>query len=67
MQIYEHGISFEKIKEQLQIFKNGINKSNLISPATVSNGILSLSEADFEVKATLFDASKSKLKLKKLD
>ncbi|MCD0475945.1 DUF4301 family protein [Flavobacterium sp. EDS] len=65
VQIYEHGISFEKIKEQLQIFKNGINKSNLISPATVSNGILSLSEADFEVKATLFDASKSKLKLKK--
>ncbi|AYN06263.1 DUF4301 family protein [Flavobacterium sp. 140616W15] len=65
VQIYEYGISFEKIKEQLQIFKNGINKSNLISPATVSNGILSLSEADFEVKATLFDASKSKLKLKK--
>ncbi len=65
VQIYEYGISFEKIKEQLQIFKNGINKSNLISPATVSNGILSLSEADFEVKATSFDASKSKLKLKK--
>ncbi|MDN3674896.1 DUF4301 family protein [Flavobacterium branchiarum] len=65
VQIYEHGIPFEKIKEQLQIFKNGINKSNLISPATVSNGILSLSEADFEAKASLFDASKSKLKLKK--
>ncbi|MCC9072913.1 DUF4301 family protein [Flavobacterium sp. F-65] len=65
VQIYEHGISFEKIKEQLQIFKNGINKSHLISPATVSNGILSLSEADFETKAALFDANKSKLKLKK--
>lgn len=65
VQIYEHGIPFEKIKEQFRIFKNGINKSNLISPATVSNGILSLSESAFEAKATLFDASKSKLKLKK--
>ncbi|MCV9934004.1 DUF4301 family protein [Flavobacterium sp. LS1R47] len=65
VQIYEHGISFEKIKKQLQIFKNGINKSHLISPATVSNGILSLSEADFETKAILFDANKATLKLKK--
>lgn len=65
VQIYEHGICFEKIKEQLQVFKNGINKSRLISPATVSNGILSLSEVEFETKAILFDVNKSNLKLKK--
>lgn len=65
VQIYEHGIPFEKIQKQLSIFKNGINKSHLISPATVTNGILSLSEADFEMKAAFFDANKSKLKLKK--
>ncbi|MCV9929862.1 DUF4301 family protein [Flavobacterium sp. LS1R49] len=65
VQIYEHGISFEKIKKQLSIFKNGINKSNLISPATVLSGILDLSETDFEVKAAFFDANKSNLKLKK--
>ncbi|MFW0739556.1 DUF4301 family protein [Flavobacterium sp. T12S277] len=65
VQIYEHGISFEKILQQLQIFKNGITKSNLISPATITNGILSLSEAEFEEKAAFFDAQKSKIKLKK--
>jgi nicotinamide riboside kinase len=65
VQIYEHGIPFEKIKNQLEIFKSGINKSNLISPATVLNGILNLSEADFETKAAVFDANKSNLKLKK--
>ncbi|KFF15254.1 DUF4301 family protein [Flavobacterium hydatis] len=65
VQIYEYGIPFEKIKNQLEIFKSGINKSNLISPATVLNGILNLSEADFETKAAVFDGNKSNLKLKK--
>ncbi|CAA9202189.1 DUF4301 family protein [Flavobacterium collinsii] len=65
VQMYEHGIPFEKILQQLQIFKNGITKSNLISPATTANGILSLSEAEFEEKAVFFDVQKSKIKLKK--
>ena len=65
LQIYEHGIPFEKIQSQLSILKKGIAKSNLISPATTSNGILNLSETDFEIKAAFFDANKSKLKLKK--
>ncbi|MEO7977402.1 DUF4301 family protein [Flavobacterium sp.] len=65
LQIYEHGIPFEKIQKQLSILKKGIAKSNLISPAAASNGILNLSETDFEIKAAFFDANKSKLKLKK--
>jgi nicotinamide riboside kinase len=65
VQIYDHGISFEKILNQLGIFKNGIAKTNLISPATINNGILSLSDADFEKKAAFFDSEKSKIKLKK--
>jgi len=65
LQIYEHGIPFEKIQMQLSILKKGITKSNLISPATISNGILNLSEADFEIKAALFDENKAALKLKK--
>jgi len=65
LQIYEHGIPFEKIQTQLSILKKGIPKSNLISPATISNGILNLSEADFEIKAALFDENKAALKLKK--
>lgn len=65
VQIYNHGISFEKILQQLQIFKSGILKSNLISPAIITNGILSLSEAEFEEKAAFFDLQKENLKLKK--
>ncbi|MFH6943743.1 DUF4301 family protein [Flavobacterium sp. FlaQc-50] len=65
VEIYEHGIPFEKILKQLKIFKNGIAKSNLISPATVNKGILSLTERDFEEKANFFDLQKAALKLKK--
>lgn len=65
VQIYNHGISIDKILNQLQIFRTGILKSNLISPATINNGILSLSEAEFEEKAAFFDLQKDKLRLKK--
>jgi nicotinamide riboside kinase len=65
VEIYNHGVSIESVLQQLEIFKNGILKSNLVSPATISNGILNLTENDFEAKATFFDLQKSKLKLKK--
>lgn len=65
LQIYEHGIPFEKIQSQLSTLKKGIAKINLVSPATVSKGILNLSETDFEIKAALFDENKATLKLKK--
>jgi len=65
VQIYEHGIPLENIQNQLQIFKKGIPKTVLAEPATVSNGILKLSENDFHLKADFFDANKSSLKLKK--
>ena len=65
LQTYEHGISFGKIQEQLLILKKGIAKINLVKPATISNGILNLSQTDFESEATFFDDSKSGLKLKK--
>jgi nicotinamide riboside kinase len=65
VQIYEHGIPFENIKNQLNIFKNGISKTVLTEPATVFNGILKLSQNDFQQKADFFDANKSTLKLKK--
>lgn len=65
VEIYNHGVSIESVSQQLKIFKNGILKSNLISPATIGNGILNLEENDFEAKARFFDLQKSKLKLKK--
>jgi nicotinamide riboside kinase len=65
VQIYNHEIPFNKILKQLEIFKNGIAKANLISPATINNGILSLSESEFKEKAAFFDLQKERLKLKK--
>ena len=63
VEIYNHGIPFENILKQLKIFKKGISKCNLISPATVNNGILSLTTADFEEKAHFFDTHKEDFKI----
>ncbi len=65
VQIYEHGIALENVQNQLDIFKNGISKAILVVPATVKNGILKLSEEDFQTKADFFDANKSACKLEK--
>ncbi|WP_264565653.1 DUF4301 family protein [Flavobacterium sp. N3904] len=65
LQIYEHGIPLENLKDQLRIYNEGILKSVLVSPATLNHGIVQLSNADFEQKAAYFDANKSKFKLEK--
>ncbi|MFV8370930.1 DUF4301 family protein [Flavobacterium sp. LB2P74] len=65
VQIYEHGVPLKNIKQQLSFFRNGITKSNLVGPATLLNGILKLSEKDFQEKAAFFDKNKTNLKLEK--
>lgn len=65
VEIYNHGTDFENVFKQLDIFKDGIPKSNLISPAIISNGILGLTEIEFQEKASFYDAEKTKFKLKK--
>jgi len=65
VQIYEHGIPFENIIEQLNFFKNGIPKTELIKPASLLDGILNLSEEQLKEKVTYFDQNKSKFVLEK--
>ena len=65
LQIYEYGIPLENIKKQLSVFKDGILKSVLVNPATLNDGILKLSNAEFEQKANFFDANKNAYKIKK--
>lgn len=65
VQIFELGVPLENIQSQLENFKNGITKTNLVEPATVSNGILKLSADDFQIKADFFDANKSNFTLEK--
>jgi nicotinamide riboside kinase len=65
LQIYKHGIPIENIKKQLSIFNEGIQKINLVNPATPEHGILQLSDVEFEQRADYFVINKSKLKLEK--
>ncbi|WP_310378556.1 DUF4301 family protein [Flavobacterium sp.] len=65
VQIYQHGIPLENIKNQLQIFKTGIAKTILEKPAILNDGILHFSEEEFREKALFFDTKKENLKLKK--
>ncbi|MFE3867250.1 DUF4301 family protein [Flavobacterium sp. LS2P90] len=65
VQIYENEIPLKNIKQQLSFFRNGIAKINLVGPATLFNGILKLSENDFQEKVIFFDENKSNLKLEK--
>nr|WP_315195220.1 DUF4301 family protein [uncultured Flavobacterium sp.] len=65
LQIYKHGIPVENIKRQLSIFNEGIQKINLVNPATPEHGILQLSDVEFEQRADFFVINKSKLKLEK--
>ncbi|MBW1654468.1 DUF4301 family protein [Flavobacterium quisquiliarum] len=65
VQIYNRGISFDTILQQLKNFEKGIAKSNLIRPATINDGILSLSQNEFQEKALFFDNQKDQFKIKK--
>jgi nicotinamide riboside kinase len=65
VQVHEHGVNIDTVKKQLGIFQTGIAKAVLERVATKGDGIISLSDAEFEKYAQDFDGCKSKLKLKK--
>jgi nicotinamide riboside kinase len=63
-QIYRHEIPLKNIQNQLNLFKNGIDKAFLTAAGTILNGIIKFSKDDFQEKVNFFDAHKSTLKLK---
>ena len=65
VQIYNHGIAIANIQKQLEFLKTGISKTVLISPASIDNGILKLSDADLKDKADLFISKKQSFSLLK--
>lgn len=65
LQIHEYGIPLENIQKQIKFFQNGVSKNILVSPATLSKGILELSEIDFQKKAVFYDSNKTNYKIKK--
>jgi hypothetical protein len=64
-QIAALGISLDKIEGELLLFKLGIPKITLEKPATINDGIVKLSNEEFQKFADSFDAKKDTLKLKK--
>ena len=64
-QIKALGISLDKIEGELLLFQLGIPKITLERPATINDGIVKLSNEEFQNYADFFDAEKKVLKLKK--
>jgi nicotinamide riboside kinase len=65
LQILDAEIPLTQIENQLAIYKNGIAKINLNRPAIIDDGILKLTDEEFQVYSTLFDSKKDHFKLKK--
>lgn len=65
LQILDAEIPLTQIENQLAIYKNGIVKTNLNRPAIIDDGILKLTDEEFQVYSTLFDSKKDNFKIKK--
>lgn len=63
--IQKRGNSLDKIEQQLLYFKNGVPMINLVKPAIIGDGILSLSEKEVEEYSDFFDAHKSNYTIEK--
>lgn len=64
-QINALDISLDKIEGELLLFQSGIPKITLERPANINDGIVKLSNEEFQNFADFFDVRKEKLKLKK--
>jgi hypothetical protein len=64
-QIKAKGISLDKITGELLLFQSGIPAITLDRPATINDGIVKLTEEEFQQYALLFDRNKTAFKLKK--
>ena len=63
VQIYNHGITLENIENQISIFKKGVAKTILDRAATINDGIIKLSDSDWQHYIDLFETEKSNHKL----
>ena len=63
VQIHNYGISLENIESQINIFIKGIAKTNLDRAATINDGVLALSDQEWQSFIDLFEAEKENNKL----
>jgi nicotinamide riboside kinase len=65
LQIFSYGIPIKSIENQLHFFKTGIPKAILERPAIVRDGVLKLSDQQFQDFVNRFEAEKGNLTLQK--
>lgn len=63
--IINRGNSIEKLEQQLQFFKDGINKMNLVKSASKGDGIWVFDEAEKQEFISYFDKHKNKYTIEK--
>jgi hypothetical protein len=64
-QINQKGLTIEKIKTQIELFKTGVPFVNLKEAATVNNGILRLDAVEKEHFIDLFDKKRNEKRIQK--
>jgi len=64
-QIESKGLTIEKVKEQIDLFKTGIPFSNLVKAAIVGDGILKLTETESNEFVSFFDKEKNNISILK--
>ncbi|HMC01648.1 MAG TPA: DUF4301 family protein [Flavobacteriaceae bacterium] len=64
-QIEAKGLTLEKVKDQIGVFKSSIPYINLVSAATIGNGILRFSENEHNELINVFEEEKNNLSILK--
>ena len=64
-QIKDHGLNLEEIQRQIDILNNGLPFTEVIEPATVSNGIVKLDEPAQQFYLDIFEKNKEEYHLQK--
>lgn len=64
-QIEQKGLTEKQVERQIKMFENGIPFSNLVSEATIDNGILRLSNNEIDYFMSRFDAKKDLISILK--
>ncbi|WP_460220668.1 DUF4301 family protein [Psychroserpens sp. MEBiC05023] len=57
-QIESKGLTLQQVEQQIRLFENGVPYTNLVSEATIGNGILRLSEKEIGHFISLFESEK---------
>lgn len=64
-QIEKHGLTIDSVNEQIETFVTGIPYANVVTAASIGNGILQLSQPEQDELIALYDAGRDELDLVK--